>query len=66
MATPLKTLEADTNAVLKLILTELDTLAALQPVDACDPYTLEERKRRIKRRLWEHHRAFVNALLGEG
>lgn len=59
-------LEADTNAVLKLILTELDTLASLPPKEACDPYTLEDRKKRIKRRLWEHHRAFVNALLKEG
>lgn len=60
--TPLQALEADTNALLKLILTELDTLASLPPEEACEPYALEDRKRRIKRRLWEHHRAFVNQL----
>lgn len=58
-------LESDTNALLKLILTEIDTLAALPAAEACEPYALEERKRRIKRRLWDHHRAFVNALLKE-
>jgi hypothetical protein len=58
----IKALEADTNAVLKLILTELDMLASMPPEQACEPYFLDDCKRRIKRRLWEHHRAFVNKL----
>jgi hypothetical protein len=54
-------LEADTNAVIKLILTELDDVASLPPEQASEPYALDERKRRIKRRLWDHHRAYVRA-----
>lgn len=56
-----RALEADTNAVIKLILTELDDVASLEPVDACEPYALDERKRRIKRRLWEHHRLYLRS-----
>jgi hypothetical protein len=55
----IRDLESDTNAVIKLILTHLDEVAALPPEEAGDPYALEERKRMIKRRLWEHHRAYL-------
>lgn len=58
----IKKLEAESNALIKLLLTEMEELAALQPDQACEPYALEARKKRIRRRLWEHHRTFVNAL----
>jgi hypothetical protein len=45
-------LEAETSALLKLILCDYDELASTEPSEACDPYTLEVRKKRLKRKLW--------------
>lgn len=53
-----RALEADVNALLKVVLSELDEVAMLPPEAASEPYALEDRKRRIKRRVWEHHRRY--------
>lgn len=55
----LRAREADVNAVIKFVLSHLDEVAMLPPDEACEPYAMEERKRLIKRRLWEHHRGYL-------
>lgn len=44
-------LEAEASALLKLILCDYDELAT--PETPVDPYALDERKRRVKRKVWQ-------------
>lgn len=48
----LQQLEKEVNALLKLMLSELETCAALPPEEACDPYTFNERRHRLVRKTW--------------
>jgi len=45
-------LEKDIQATVKLVLTEMETLAAMDPTKASEPYGFEERRRRVIRKLW--------------
>jgi len=45
-------LERDCNALIKYLLTELETLAGEDPIVASSPYTFEEHRRGVVRRVW--------------
>lgn len=51
--------EADANALIKFVLTQLDEVATLPPELANEPYALEERKKAIKRKVWEFYRNYA-------
>lgn len=42
----------DVNALIKYILTEMETLAALPPEQAGDPYAFQERRQQLVKRIW--------------
>jgi hypothetical protein len=44
--------EREVGATIKLVLSIMEELAALDPTVACEPYFFEERRERIMRRLW--------------
>lgn len=46
----------DAQSLIKLVLTEMETLAALPPAQACDIVRLDNAKRRVVRRIWEFYR----------
>ncbi len=46
-------LRKDVSAAIKLILTEMETLAGLPPEQAFHPVEFDERRRRVVRRLWQ-------------
>lgn len=45
-------LERDVNATIKLVLSEVEIAARMLPVDACEPYACEERRKRVIRAIW--------------
>lgn len=45
-------LQRDVAATIKLILTELETVAGLAPDVACHPVAFDERRRRVVRKIW--------------
>lgn len=45
-------LERDANSLIKLVLSEMETLAGLEPAEAAEPYAFEERRRRVVRKIW--------------
>lgn len=53
-------LEKDTNAAIKLILSEMELLAALPPEIASEPYSFEERRRKVVRRIWNLYKELGN------
>jgi hypothetical protein len=53
-------LEKDVNAALKLILSEMEMLAALPPEIASEPYAFEERRRKVVRRIWDLYKDILN------
>lgn len=46
-------LQKDYSLAIKAILTDLETVAALDPVDACHPVYLDEVRHRVMRRMWD-------------
>ncbi len=45
-------LEADVNALLKLVLIEMETLAGQHPDEACEPVRFNEMRTAVMRRQW--------------
>lgn len=45
-------IQAEINATLKLLLSEIEEVAAQDPSTACDPVTFNARRRRVIRRVW--------------
>jgi hypothetical protein len=52
-------LAKDVNGLIKLILTEMESLAAAAPSEACEPYTFEERRQRVFKKVWRTIREAV-------
>jgi hypothetical protein len=49
----LRQLEADVNATLRLVLCEMEELAQLDPLEATEVYSFDDRRRRVFRRVWD-------------
>jgi hypothetical protein len=60
MARTPEQLEREANAVIKLVLSEMELLAAMDPDEACDPYTYNERRRRVVRKIWSLFKEAMN------
>lgn len=45
-------IEQDVNALIKLVLTEMEMLASMEPEQARHPYEMDQRRRRVVRRIW--------------
>lgn len=43
----------DVQSAIKLFLTEMERLAALPPPEACEPYSYDETRRKIVRKVWQ-------------
>lgn len=52
MERALDSLQRDTNAAIKAILSEMELLAGLPPHEALDPTRFGESRRNVVRRLW--------------
>lgn len=52
MAKTFVQLEKECNSTIKLVLIEMEALAALPPAQASDPYEFQERRQRVVRRMW--------------
>lgn len=61
MAKTFEQLEKECNSTIKFVLIEMETLAALPPAIASDPYTFQERRQRVVRRLWALFKECTNA-----
>jgi hypothetical protein len=58
-------LEKDINAMILFVLTNYEELAGAEPAVAADPYTFNERRRLVKRRLWDLHKEYVKSGAGQ-
>jgi hypothetical protein len=54
-------LDRDTNALIKLVLLDMEELASLPPAMAAHPYELEQRRKRVIRRIWQLVKDFKDA-----
>lgn len=45
-------LEKECNSTVKLVLLEMEALAALPPEQAGEPYAFQERRQRVVRKIW--------------
>jgi hypothetical protein len=52
MPKTIEQLERDVSATIKLILTEMEQLAGLPPAIAAEPYALQDRRKRVVRKIW--------------
>lgn len=55
-------LDRETNALIKLILSDMEELAAMAPAEAAHPYELEQRRTRVIRRIWRLTRDYKEAV----
>jgi len=63
MAKTEEQLTKDISALIKLVLSDFETLASMEPI-RCEPYMLEDRKKRVVRKIWS---VYKDALaLGKG
>lgn len=44
--------ERDVAALIKYVLSEMETLAGLPPEEACEIYSFQDRRREVVRRIW--------------
>lgn len=44
--------EQEVNATIKLLMSEMERLAALPPEEACDPVEFNERRHQLIRKVW--------------
>lgn len=49
---PQEALRRETNAMLKLVLSEMEELAKLAPVQATEPIAYNARRKRVMQKLW--------------
>lgn len=45
-------LEKEVNATIKLVMIHMEQLASLQPAEASEPYSFEERRQQVMRKIW--------------
>ena len=48
--------EAQVNQTIKQVLAEMEVAARQEPVDACEPYAVEKRRKVVIRAIWELYR----------
>lgn len=52
LLTPQEALEKDVNAAVKQLLNEMEIAARTPPVDACEPYACDDRRKKVIRIVW--------------
>lgn len=53
MSKTFQQLEKDANSTIKLVLSEMEALAGMPPEQAGEPYSFDERRRRVVRKIWQ-------------
>jgi len=66
MAKTFEQLEKECNSTVKLVLIEMETLAAMPPEVASDPYEFQERRQRVVRRIWSLFKECMTYANGRG
>lgn len=60
MAKTRRQYEADCNALVKYVLSEMEDLASLPPERAADPYVFDERRKQMVRKIWTNWKEAYN------